>query len=134
MTTRKYLPTFAELIDRLSIVQLKEWLLSEHREEYAAEIKEILHDLDIIIQEENVVLTAKEIRAILVVGAINREIWLNESNFRSGIDTGNDLELTHGLNSIRNFAKNRIQESLGGRQDYKLDNVKAFPKWIPSWE
>ena len=42
---RKYLPTIAELIDRLSIVQLKEVFIPEHKEEYAKEIKDIVHDL-----------------------------------------------------------------------------------------
>ena len=43
---RKYLPTISELIDRLSIAQLKEVFISEHKEEYAQEIKDIVEDLD----------------------------------------------------------------------------------------
>jgi len=44
--TRKYLPTISELIDRLSIIQLKEVFIPEHKKEYAEEIKDIVHDLD----------------------------------------------------------------------------------------
>ena len=44
--TRKYLPTISELIDRLSIVQLKEVFIPEHKEKYAQEIKDIVHYLD----------------------------------------------------------------------------------------
>ena len=44
--SRKYLPTIAELIDRLSIVQLKEVFITEHKEEYAKEIQDIVHDLN----------------------------------------------------------------------------------------
>ena len=130
---RKYLPTFSELIDRLSIVQLKEFLIKEHRNEYSQEIKNILHDIDLDIEENNIVCDAKTIRAIIVLVIMNREIWLNEGNWRKGIREGNNLELTHGLNSIRNDSKNRIQEKSGGRKDYKLDNVEAYPEWIPSW-
>ena len=36
MSKRKYLPTLAELIDRLSIIQLKEVFITEHKTEYAA--------------------------------------------------------------------------------------------------
>ena len=43
---RKYLPTLAELIDRLSIIQLKEVFITEHKKEYAKEIQEIVHDID----------------------------------------------------------------------------------------
>jgi succinate dehydrogenase/fumarate reductase cytochrome b subunit len=35
------------------------------------------------------------------------------------------LELTHGLNGIRNAAKNKIQEIAGGRKDYKIDCLAA---------
>ena len=44
---RKYLPTISELIDRLSIIQLKEVFIPEHKKEYAKEIQEILHDLNL---------------------------------------------------------------------------------------
>ena len=37
MQERKYLPTLAELVDRLSIVQLKEVFITDHKEEYAKE-------------------------------------------------------------------------------------------------
>ena len=43
---RKYLPTTSELIGRLSIVQLKEVFIPEHKEEYGKEIKDIVHDLE----------------------------------------------------------------------------------------
>ena len=90
MTDRKYLPTLSELIDRLSIVQLKEVFIPEHKEEY--------------------------------------------SNYRKGIKDGNNLELTHGINGIRNTAKNKIQEIVGGRKDYKIDCLAAeFKDWEVSW-
>ena len=48
---RKYLPTLSELIDRLSIVQLKEVFITDHKEEYAQEIKDIVHDIDLCLKE-----------------------------------------------------------------------------------
>ena len=47
---RKYLPTLSELIDRLSIVQLKEVFIPEHKDEYSKEISDILHDIDLTIK------------------------------------------------------------------------------------
>ena len=38
---RKYLPTLSELVDRLSIVQLKEVFIAEHKDEYSKEIADI---------------------------------------------------------------------------------------------
>ncbi len=131
---RKYLPTLSELIDRLSIVQLKEVFIPKHKEEYAEEIKDIIHDLDLELSEKSVRLSGDDIRSIIVLAQMNLHIWHNESNYRKGIKDGNDLELTHGLNGIRNTAKNKIQESVGGRKDYKIDCIAAeFKDWEVSW-
>ena len=47
MNNRKYLPTLSELIDRLSIAQLKEVFISEHKQEYSDEINDIVNDIQI---------------------------------------------------------------------------------------
>jgi hypothetical protein len=134
MNKRKYLPTLSELVDRLSIVQLKEVFITEHKEEYAKEIAEIIHDIQLLLDEQDGKVTAETIRAIVVLSQMNLHIWHNESNYRKGIKDGNNLELTHGLNGIRNVAKNRIQEIVGGRKDYKIDCLAAeFKDWKISW-
>ena len=133
MSERKYLPTLSELIDRLSIVQLKEVFIPEHKNEYAEEIKDIVHDIDVLLVNTNSV-DGDLIRAVVVLSQMNLHIWHNESNYRKGIKDGNNLELTHGLNGIRNTAKNKIQEIAGGRKDYKIDCLAAeFKDWEVSW-
>ena len=134
MSDRKYLPTLSELIDRLSIAQLKEVFITEHKEEYAKEINDIIHDINLELSEKSGILKGEDIRAIVVLAQMNLHIWHNESNYRKGIKDGNNLELTHGLNGIRNTAKNKIQESVGGRKDYKIDCLAAeFKDWEVSW-
>ena len=131
---RKYLPTLSELIDRLSIAQLKEVFITDHKDEYGKEISDICHDIQMILNESEEV-TAETIRAIVVLSQMNLHIWHNESNYRKGIKDGNNLELTHGLNGIRNTAKNKIQEVVGGRKDYKIDCLAAeFKDWEISWK
>lgn len=135
MTERKYLPTLSELIDRLSIVQLKEVFIPEHKTEYAKEISDIIHDIQLYLNETKEPITADTIRAIVVLSQMNLHIWHNESNYRKGIKDGNNLELTHGINGIRNTAKNKIQEVMGGRKDYKIDCLAAeFKDWEISWK
>jgi hypothetical protein len=134
MVNRKYLPTLSELVDRLSIVQLKEVFIAEHKAEYSKEISEIVHDIQVLLDEQNGKITAETIRAIVVLSQMNLHIWHNESNYRKGIKDGNNLELTHGINGIRNTAKNKIQEIVGGRKDYKIDCLAAdFKDWEISW-
>ena len=133
MKERKYLPTLSELIDRLSIAQLKEVFLSAHKEEYASEIKDILHDIGLLIEDGKV--SAETIRAIVVLAQMNLHIWHNESEARKGNNAGENLLLTHGLNGIRNTAKNKIQEIAGGRKDHKIDCLAAeFKDWEISWD
>ena len=129
---RKYLPTISELIDRLSIIQLKEVFIPEHKEEYAKEIQDIVHDLNELMNWEKP--SGEMIRAIIVLAQMNLHIWHNESEYRSGKGKGN-LELTHGLNGIRNTAKNKIQDQVeGDRKDYKIDCIaEEFEDWKVSW-
>ena len=135
MTQRRYLQTLSELIDRLSIVQLKEVFIPEHKSEYSQEIRDIVHDIQLILDEQNGKITAETIRAIVVLAQMNLHIWHNESNYRRGIKDGNNLELTHGLNGIRNTSKNIIQEVIGGRKDYKVDCLAAdWKDWEVSWD
>ena len=134
MSERKYLPTLAELIDRLSIAQLKEVKIPEHKAEYAQEIADIVHDIQLCLDSSDKPISGETIRAIVVLSQINAHIWQNESNYRKGIKEGNNLELTHGINGIRNTAKNKIQEVVGGRMDYKIDCLAAeFKDWEISW-
>tara|TARA_A100001515_G_scaffold132492_1_gene120957 strand:+ start:142 stop:555 length:414 start_codon:yes stop_codon:yes gene_type:complete len=137
MTNRKYLPTVAELIDRLSIIQLKEVFISEHKEEYAQEIKDIVHDLNKLGLEKEYDYSnlGELLRAVVVLSQMNLHIWHNETKYRAGDGDGN-LGLTHGLNGIRNTAKNIIQDKVDneGRKDYKVDCIAAeFKDWDVSW-
>ena len=130
---RKFLPTINELIDRLSIHQLKEVFIPENKKNYASEIQDIMHDIDAILKEKNGKLSAETIRAIIVLAQMNAHIWYNETKVRNGDKDGN-LHLTHGLNGIRNVASDKIAECVGCRKDYKTDCLAAeFKDWEISW-
>ena len=132
---RKFLPTINELIDRLSIHQLKEVFIPENKKNYASEIQDIMHDIDAILKEKNGKLSAETIRAIIVLAQMNAHIWYNESQVRKGEKGSDNLMLTHGLNGIRNTAINKIMEVVGGRKDYKVDCIAAeYKDWEVSWE
>ena len=75
MSERKYLPTLSELIDRLSIAQLKEVFITEHKNEYSQEISDILHDIDLTLGEKDVILDSKAIRAIIDCLAADFKDW-----------------------------------------------------------
>lgn len=132
---RRYLPTLAELIDRLTIVQLKEIFIPEHAAEYKAERELIQHDIDLILSNSDCYIGAREIRAMLVMMLANRFIWENESKARAG---GSDqdalLKLTHSINGVRNRARNVVAAWEHGRLDYKIDCLAAnLPEEFGNW-
>ena len=134
MSKRKWLPTLGELIDRLSIHQLKEIFIPENKKNYAKEMNDMVHDINLILKEHKGEITGEVIRAIIVLSQMNAHIWYNESMVRKGERGSDNLMLTHGLNGIRNTAVNKIMEVVGGRKDYKIDCIAAeFKDWEVSW-
>ena len=135
MSERKYLPTLADLIDRLAIVQLKEIFISDHSAEYRAERALIEHDIDLILDGLPNRLTAKELHAILMIMLANRVVWENESKARAGgSEQDKFLKFTHSINGIRNRAKNIVAAFEDGRLDYKLDALAAeLPSEFGNW-
>lgn len=133
--SRKYLPTLSDLVDRLTIVQLKSVFIPEHRKEYLAERKLIEHDIDAIIKDGKLRLGASAIHAIIVIMLCNRFIWENESKARAGgSEQDKLLKLTHSINGVRNSAKNALSAIAGGRKDYKIDALAAdLPEEFGNW-
>lgn len=133
MSERKYLPTFAELCDRLSIVLLKSIFLPEHRARYLEEIGALMHDIQ-LLAGQRLPLGAGEIYALLVLMLVNREIWLNEAKARQDASGGERLRFTHSINGIRNIAKNNLADAEIERIDLKIDCFAAdLPSEFGNW-
>jgi hypothetical protein len=131
---RKYLPTFADLVDRMSIVQLKMIFIPENREAYAQELADIQHDIDLLLADRSR-LNAKAVHAIQVIMLANRYIWENEAEARAGSDRQSHLlRRTHAINGVRNTAKNVLSRELGERVDLKIDALAAdLPDDMGNW-
>ena len=130
MTERKYLPTLADLIDRLSIVLLKEINIPEHKSEYRKEREDILSDIE-MMEEHG--MTSDQFFASLVVMLANKTIWDNETRARQGgSEQDKLLKFTHSINGVRSRAKNII--SSGDRVDHKVDCLAAdLPPEFGNW-
>ena len=134
---RKYLPTFAELADRMSICILKSIFIPENKKAYDKEIEEIKHDLDSICQEKDLSLNSEIVKSLMIIMLSNRYIWENESKVRSDSDDKEALllKLTHSINGVRNTAKNVISKELGERVDLKTDCLAAELKSnLQNWD
>lgn len=123
---RKYFPTFAELVDRLQILQLKEIFIAETSADHRAERALVEHDLQIMLKARQAALgeglSARAVHAISVMMLCNHFIWTNEALARAGgDDQDRRLKLTHSVNGVRNTAKNVLSEEFGERFDRKID-------------
>ena len=128
MTNRQYLPTLAQLIDRLCIVTLKSIKIPKNKVEYEKEAKEIMHDIDMVLESECAGMdnVGQFIRAIIMNAIANETIWANESKAREGkSDQDALLKFTHSVNGVRSQAMNVISNIIGERLDLKVDCLAA---------
>lgn len=132
---RKYLPTLSDLVDRLTIVQMKQIFIPERSVEYEEERELILHDIDLILKDSRRPLNAQALLAICLIQLTNRVIWENESLARQGgSEQDKMLKFTHSINGVRNTAKNMLASEMGGRHDYKVDCfASAFGEAYGNW-
>lgn len=142
MTERQYLPSLADLIDRLTIVQMKAIFIEDHRKEYIHERELIIADIDILLKELPDGLNARAIWAITVIQLANRFIWENETRIRDGSSEEapevqlQRLKATHAINGVRNTAKNTLAgATAGSRVDYKIDCMSSdLPAEFGHWD
>lgn len=146
LNERRYHWSLPDLIDRLSIAELKHAKIPENRAVYAQEIDDICHDIDLILIEKGVNVKADFIRNIIICAQFNAHIFYNEGHIRNQIkgnssdlttdelvEIAKKLMLTHSLNGIRSFSKNKMVDIIGGRIDLKVDSLAADAEhWRPA--
>jgi|TARA_B100000282_G_scaffold296075_1_gene276958 hypothetical protein len=135
MTDRQFVLPAAELIDRLSVDQIKE-MLFDNNTSITQEISKLSHDIDLILSENNVKLNARFIRIIMVLSQINVHIWYLKDEMQKNEEKYNDLlKLAHQINGVRNRMKNLLLEEFGDkeksllRSNLETDGLKG---WEPS--
>jgi hypothetical protein len=135
-TQRKWMPSLGEILDRISICQLKETFDKENKAKWGEEIQDLLHDAQLILgAHPQPQLTADFLRAVIILSQFNTLIWVNEDNQRKGDENGNNLIFTHQANGTRTRAKNIINKKLKNRTDEKIGDCLAAtpPDFEPSW-
>lgn len=115
--SRQFLPPMSELIDRLTVTQIKENLLGDESGDYFAEITKIVNDIDLIISEKNVPLSGQLIRAVVMISQINLHIWGNKELMQENLENEPKyllyLKKAHQMNGVRNLLKNYLLELEG---------------------
>lgn len=126
MADRRFMPSFAELIDRLGIV-IQKIVHSDNDELRMAFVQErddIIHDIDQFILE-GMKIDGSMISMACTLILVNCHIWENEAGGRGDGEKKN-YEFTHGLNANRAEIKKHIQKKISGRIDEKLNYIKGI--------
>lgn len=130
---RQFVLPFAELIDRLTVDQIKEVLLPDKSSNIAKEMKEICHDLDMLINKQDVQLTSRLIRILILISQMNVHIWYNKDKMQENPDQYMELlKLAHQLNGLRNQMKNLLLEEAGDkdknsiRTNFNTDGLEGW--------
>lgn len=131
--TRLFLPAFAELVDRVTVNQIKEVLLPEIKHAIEEEMDKLCHDIDLLIEERNIKLSSRYIRIIIALSQMNLHIWYLKD--RMQLESGRYeelLKLAHQLNGIRNQLKNMLleeskdKEKSDQRTNFNTDGLKGW--------
>tara|TARA_E500000178_G_C16515557_1_gene527732 strand:+ start:128 stop:565 length:438 start_codon:yes stop_codon:yes gene_type:complete len=130
---RQFLPSLSELLDRLTVTQIKQALLGDKNKDFYNEINKLSNDMDIIIKKENIKLDSRIIRIIVLISQINLHIWKNKDLMQENLDNDKEylklLKLAHQLNGIRNRMKNQLLEIEGSndesqkKSNFETDNL-----------
>jgi len=140
MSKRQLLPTFSELIERITVMQLRESLLTKDREKNSKEIAALEHDIDLIIKEKSIKLSARLLRQVFLIAQVNVLIWKCKEEMENLTFINSDdqkvyneyLRRAHQLNGIRNRIRNLLLVEVGDsdivapRSNTNIDGLDFF--------
>ena len=115
---RRFLPPLSDLIDRLTITQIKIIKSGTSKnDELKKESIDLQHDIDMIIKEKDSSTNAELIKDSVAIAAINLEIWNTKDKMQENLENEAEylklLKLAHQLNGYRNRIKNNVNERIG---------------------
>jgi len=103
---------FGELIDRLSILKIKESILGK---DFTSNIEDIENDIDILIKENEIKFTPNIIRQIVLMSQSNLHVWMLKDDMQRDVsdeDYNDMLKKTQDFNNgIKNSIKNMIMSN-----------------------
>jgi len=111
-SSRQFLPSLSELIDRLTVTQVKLNLLVENSEDFSSEVTKLINDINLIVNEKKIEISGELIRAIVMISQINLHIWRNKDLMQQNLENESEylsyLKKAHQMNGVRNLLKNYI--------------------------
>ncbi|GJL59374.1 MAG: hypothetical protein NPIRA03_22310 [Nitrospirales bacterium] len=105
----RFVPGLGDLVDRLTVDQLKEAFHESIRTSVRTEIADLEHDIDGWADRHQIKLSGRNVRIIIVLAQINYEIWMCKERMKAEPKLYDQwLKRAHQLNGIRNQMKNLL--------------------------
>ncbi len=119
---------FSELIGALTIKQIKE--VKKPDKDLLEDIQKITHDIDSIIEEKDLKLSAELIRLVIYLAQMDCHIWTCQDQMDEHPDDyDKHLRMKHQINGFRNQIKNKISVYTGDTIGHSNDSPDGL-----SWE
>jgi len=119
---------FAELIGALTVRQIKE-VKKPRNEVLLDDIQKISHDLDTLIKDKDLKLSAEFIRLVIYLAEMDCFIWACQDQMDEHPDKYSEwLTLKHQINGFRNQIKGKIAEYVGDSNTH-TNNSSDGLKW-----
>ena len=101
---------FSELVDKLSIIQIKQLINNKQYRSYENTISKILNELELnISKNKKMILNSKIVNLLNILSQINLFIWILRDEMKiSKNNYKQNMKLSHQLNALRNIAKNKL--------------------------
>lgn len=115
MSQRRYEIPLTDLIDAVTIAQIKETLFELPMVDRAtAELDSLSRDIDAVLKERGVLCSADAITLIALLGTTNLLVWLNKDRMQEEPAHYSELlEHAQELNGIRNHTRNIMMRLFG---------------------
>ncbi len=107
--------TLADLIDRMTISQIKETLLDGPRRDlFTQDLADAAEDVDGILGAVPIAASGRLIRLIMLMAQCNLHVWANKDRMQQEPDAYTALLVrAQELNGLRNHARNLMMEDFG---------------------
>ena len=101
---------FSELVDKLSIIQIKQLINNKQYRSYENTISKILNELELnISKNKQMILNSKIVNLLNILSQINLFIWFLRDEMQiSKKNYKQNMKLSHQLNALRNITKNKL--------------------------
>ena len=133
--TKKIKYKFADLVDKLSVLQLKQIENTNQIIKFEKTINLLLKEINFTyLNKKNFYVDSKFIRLLVILTQINTYIWLIRDEIaNSNKSLNKNMKISHQLNALRNIAKNELTLILSNKDKSAIrtnTNKEDLKGWV----